>query len=568
MIKNKIFRHLILFTTIPLLIIATFICIFMYQKNTKDVRDEITDKLNGTIDSINETLVKYIDKSSYIITNQYLIHHIQKDYSNDLEQMVYFMDNINAMIGEAYTDNVKSPYIIHAYNETLFAGKFVEGMDSMEGNESARRAMKAQPTEIVWEPEATLKNGLKYITFYRNIVNIHQSVGILEVNIPYNALETKMDTVGVPENGFMYSYNEKGSLLYMVNLTNRSITDISEVTPKAYIMVSGTVKSGHTITAATPKKVVHLKNLITFAVVSFFFLIYIALMLLASKITAQKITGNMESFINKIKRNDNMLLHDDLIQIKGSDEVSILKLKFKELISRMNEMYKEMVSVKLANSAMEIELLQARINPHLLYNSLSVIKWTALWNKDRKTVELIDAMTKYYRTALSKGNNIISIASELDMIHEYVQINRFAHSASYELQIEVDEGIMDCYTLKHLLQPIVENSVLHGLNGQGEGARVIIKGYREQADIVFEVSDNGRGMEPETIAQIMNFNFTSGYGGYGVRNVMKRIQAYYGHNYGLHIESEVGSGTKVIVRIEGLSEQQLKERMQSSISPE
>ncbi|MCD9023823.1 sensor histidine kinase [Cohnella silvisoli] len=565
-LKNQIFRNLILFTTLPFIIIAIYIYVYSSQKNAKAADDEIRDKLNGSIQSINETLVKYIDKSSYIITNRYLIKNIQKDYSNDLEQMMYFLDNVSAMIGEPYSDNIKNPYIVHAFNETLYEGKFVEGSGSIQRNETVDKVKKLPATEIAWEPDLTVKNNFRYVTFYRNIVDFNRSVAILEVNIPFQAIETGMGEIGSPEKGLIYSTDETGRLLYMNNRTSTGITDIRNVTPKHYKMVSGTIKSGYTITVAFPKRVLDMKNLETFALLILFFVFYIAVTLLASRITTQKMTSSLESFISKIKRNDHLLLQEDLIQIKGNDELSIIKQKFKELVSRMNEMYKEMVSVKLENSSMEMELLQARINPHLLYNSLSVIKWTALWNKDHNTAQIIDAMTKYYRTALSKGNNIISIASELDMIKEYVTIIRYAHSSKYELHIDMQEGIIDFYTLKHLLQPIVENSVLHGLNGQEEDARVTIKGYREQSDIVFEVIDNGRGMERETVEQILNLNFTASYGGYGIRNVIKRIHAYYGNDYGIQIESVIGNGTKVTVRIEALVENQLKERLQSSLT--
>ncbi|RAV09937.1 sensor histidine kinase [Paenibacillus contaminans] len=564
MIRNKIFRNLILFTSVPFLIIAVYLSVYTYQKNTMEVRGELTDKLNRTVDAINETIVKYIDKSSYIITNKYLINNIDKDYSYDLEQMFYFIDNVNAMIGEAYTGNVKSPYIIHAYNEKLFEGKFFESMAGLEGHEAVARARLAAPTEIVWEPEPTIKNDLPYLTFYRNIVNTTNSVGILEVNIPYKALETIMDSMGVPDNGIIYSSLPDGRPMHKANRPDGNEIDPGRVSADDYFMASSQVKNGSTITIATPRQAVYLKNALAFAVVAASFLAYILVMLLASRMTAQKITNNMENFINKLKRNDDMLLHEELIQIKGSDEVSILKLKFKDLVSRMNEMYKEMMSVKLENNAMEVELLQARINPHLLYNSLSVIKWTALWNKDRNTVELIDAMTKYYRTALNKGNNIISISSELDMIREYVKINRFAHSADYALHIDVQEEILAFHTLKHLLQPIVENAVLHGLNGLEEEARIVINGYLEERDIVFEVIDNGRGMDRDTVGELLNFSYAASFGGYGIRNVMKRIQTYYGGDYGLRIESAIGSGTKVTVRIKALSEEQLKEKMRSS----
>ncbi|MCD9023857.1 sensor histidine kinase [Cohnella silvisoli] len=558
--NNQIFKNLIIFTSIPIILISIFFCFYTYQKYKGEYLDTIGIQLNESKNLIDEILVKYIDKSSYIITNQKLIKNLQKNYGNDLEQMIYFFEDTDAMIGEPYYEDIKSPFIIHAANETLYDGKFVDKLTNIPSNDSIEEAKNSPATDIIWKSDLTVKDNQSYLTFYRNIVDFKTSIGILEVNIPYNVVALKMDTIGVPDTGLILSANKDGNILHLNNQTRLEIPNLKSITPKDYLIVSDSLKDGNQIIVAIPKMEVNKKTFRTIMLVVGFFLIYIFVMLLASKTTAHRITGNLESFINKIKRNDQLLLNEELIQISGTDDVSIIKLKLKELVSRLNEIHKEVVAVKLEKSSLEIELLQSRINPHLLYNSLSVINWTALRNKDGKTVEIIDAMTKYYRIALSKGNSVISVASELEMIKEYVKINVLAHSVDYLLVLDIEEEILGFYTSKHLIQPIVENAILHGLNGKRENAIVMIKGYRDLRDIVFEISDNGRGMRPESVNDIMNLNFTASLGGYGIKNVIKRIQAYYGYNDGIAIESEVGKGTKVTIRIEALNEAELNER--------
>lgn len=559
-LNAQVFKNLILFTSIPIILISAYYCIYTYHKNKEEYADTIAMRLNESRSLIDEIFVKYIDKSSYIITNQYLIKNLQRNYSADLEQMLYFLENTDAMISEPYYESVKSPYIIHAYNETLYDGKFVDQFSRLPRDGSVNRAVRSPATEIVWTPGLTEKNDQRYRTFYRNIVDFRTSIGILEVNVPYRDIAEKMDTIGIPDNGLVFSAGPQGDILHFRNRTSRNMADPASVTRSGYIMASSPLKDGSTLTIAIPKLEAYKKTVRTVLIVVVCFLLYIAVMLLASRITAQRITGTLEGFINKIKRNDQLLLNEELIQIKGSDDVAVIKLKLKELVSRMNEIHTEMAAVKLEKSSLEIELLQSRINPHLLYNSLSVINWTALWNKDQKTVEIIDAMTKYYRIALSKGNSVISISSELEMIKEYVKINVFSHSVDYRLELEVEEEVQGYYTSKHLIQPIVENAILHGLNGKREDAVVRIRGYLERSDIVFEIADNGRGMRPETVADILNLNYSAGYGGYGIKNVIRRIQLYYGSEYGLEIDSEWGKGTRVTLRIEALTESELNAR--------
>ena len=548
---------------LPFVLIAVIICIYTYQNITKTFKDNVRERINESSSSINETLVKYIDKSSSIITNQYLINQLQKDYSDNLEQMLYFMDNVNAMVSEPFSSHIRSPYIIYTSNKTLYEGKFVHVMEETSANDLlVKTAERASATEMVWQQQLTLKNTQRYITFYRNIVDFNRSVGILEVNIPYTVIESMINNSGIQGNALLFLMNDQGDVLQFANHSNVVVNDVAAITPEHFVMQSEQLKNGHTLTVALPKKEIYKQTLSTMLLLSVFFFVYVALMMLASHFTSQKITKNLQSFISQIKTKDSLLLNEDLIEIEGDDEIAFIKQKFKSLISRMNDIYQH-------NNALEIELLQSRINPHLLYNSLSVIKWTASWNKDQKTIDIVSALTKYYRTALNKGNQIIQISAELEMIEEYVKINVHSHSCDYRLEVEIEERIAEYYTFKHLLQPIVENAILHGLNGKEGDARITIKGYWNQADIVFEISDNGRGMEQETIANLMNdtYSASASFGGYGMRNVRRRLQAFYGSRYTIQIKSKVGTGTTVFVRIAALSEQELTSRKKSGTAP-
>lgn len=565
-LKSRIFKILIIFTVIPFLLITIYVFIYTNQRITKEYYDDITIKLNECNGIINGKMDEYIDKSSYIITNQYLIKNMQNDFSNDLEKMMSFLDIVGAMIGEPFNFSDKRPFIIYFYNETLYEGKFVDNINSIIETELTIEAMQSSAAKIIWAKSLAIKSNKKYLTFYRNIIDYKDSIGILEVNIPYVDIEMVLDTIGTPEKGLFLSANDLGEVMYLNNQTDMEIKDINSITSKDYLIVSSTLKNGHIIKAAIPKKEVFKDNLRIFSYLVASLMIYTLVALLVTRVTTRRITGSLEDFVNQIKISDNLLLNEEQIQITGDNEISFIQQKFKELISRMNKIYTEMMNIKLENSSLEIELLQSRINPHLLYNSLSVIKWNALWNKDQKTVEMIDTMTKYYRTALNKGNSIITVASELEMIKEYVKINVFAHSAGYTLEIDVEERVLPYHTLKHLLQPIVENSILHGLKGKTGDAQIDIRGYMNGKDIVFEIQDNGRGIAQEDIDDIMSLNYSASYGGYGIRNLIKRIQAYYGSKYFIKIDSEIDIGTKVTVTIEALNEVELKKRIQSNVS--
>jgi len=168
---------------------------------------------------------------------------------------------------------------------------------------------------------------------------------------------------------------------------------------------------------------------------------------------------------------------------------------------------------------------------------------------DAKLAELVSSMSKYYRIALNKGDNVIKVCQEIEMAEEYLKIQRFAYISHFEFSVDVDKSIMEHMILKHLLQPVVENAFLHGISGIESGGRIAITGKRAEGKIVFEVIDNGIGMEQEKIDRILNGENISMYGGYGLQNIRSKMEAYYGEGYGLAIRSRVNEGTTVIITI-------------------
>jgi len=549
MLRQRIFNNLLLFTLAPLLLILIVVCWSVSQRNIQSAKEEVGSRTSESAEAIDRLLDKYIGKSSFIITNPYLLRNIQINYNGEHEQNYYFSTNISSIIGEPFDGNSKRPVIIYTSNETLFEGKFLEHLPTDNLPPVMAEALEAPSSLIIWEQTLTEKNDRQYSTFYRNIVDYNTSVGLLEVNIPYRDIKRELDAQGAPALGLVVALDAAGHPAYAINATLNKDVRAQDLTGDRYFLSARVLKNGHTIITAIPKSAVYRQTMRTSGIFFICFLFYIAVILLASRMTSRKITANLERFINKLKNNEDVLLHEDLIQIKGNNELSVIKSKFKQLLGRVNEIYREMVDIRLEKSRAELELLQSRINPHLLYNSLSVIKWNAIWSKDDKTVQIINALTNYYRKALNKGNDILTVATELEMIREYVKINTYANSCEYRLYIFTEEGILSHNTLKHLLQPIVENAIVHAFNLMESNPRIMIKGYRQGEDLIFVVADNGCGMTKETIGKIKDPAYAAGYGGYGIKNLMRRIESYYGASYGLEIESEIGVGTTVTVKI-------------------
>lgn len=564
-LKGKILKNMVLVTCMPLVLISILVYFNLTQSIVKEYKNSISGNLNRCVQLIDSEFTMYVQKSNSIIQNPYLMKNLQNDYAEDVEKMMVFFTNLNMLISEPFGNSNKGYFSVYPFNESLYEGSYIERFERIKDEKFIQEVVQSQSPNVVWDPRLYTKkygSNVKYIRFYRNIIDFKNPVGLLEGNIPFDRIEYFMESTGLPENGLIYSTNSQGEVIYFKNNTSINIKNANEIRESDYLSINQELPNGFRIYAAIPWIIIYNEEFNTFIMLFAVLSLIIAVMYFASRFSTKRITARLERFISRLGKDDALLLNEDLIKITGDDEVVIIKQRFKELISRINELHAETTSIKLQKSSFEMELLQSRINPHLLYNSLSVIKWNAQWNKDSKMVELINSMVKYYRTALNKGNNIIKIRDEIEMVKEYVRINEFSYSCRYELQIDFDEKILNYFTIKHLMQPVVENSILHGLNGV-EGGEIAIKGRMENEDIIIQLKDNGSGMEESKINQILNMNYDTAYGGYGIKNLIKRIEMYYGEGYGLSIESQPGVGTTTIIRIRALGEKELVERSNS-----
>ena len=194
----------------------------------------------------------------------------------------------------------------------------------------------------------------------------------------------------------------------------------------------------------------------------------------------------------------------------------------------------------------ELTALQLQINPHFLYNTLSLINWKAIEADAEDISKITLALSTFYRTSLNKGKNVMSLSDELRNMRSYLDIQLMMHDYEFDVEFDVDESIGQYQSLNLMLQPLIENAIAHGIDVKTDGrGKLTITGKEDGDLIVLTVSDNGVGMSDEQAARIL----TEESKGYGVRNVNERIKLYYGEQYSLQIESKIGQGTKASIRI-------------------
>lgn len=236
------------------------------------------------------------------------------------------------------------------------------------------------------------------------------------------------------------------------------------------------------------------------------------------------------------------------------DEIDVLNSSFNRMIEEIGKLVEDIRVEQLNLRAAELRLLQEQINPHFLYNTLDNIIWLAESNETEQVVNMVSALSDFFRTTLSKGKDYISVKDEEMHINSYLQIQQFRYRDILDYEINIDEKLYEYEILKLTLQPLVENALYHGIKGKRGLGHISVTGYMKDGLLEFQVKDNGIGMNAErldAVRKIMTGEMedTREKGGFGLFNVNERIRLNYGREYGLRIESAYQEGTCIRVTV-------------------
>lgn len=231
-----------------------------------------------------------------------------------------------------------------------------------------------------------------------------------------------------------------------------------------------------------------------------------------------------------------------------SDDVSGIVNSFEYMFKRVEELVQIVIMEQKRESDMKYEALRAQINPHFLFNTLNTIKWSAIMSGSENVSKMISALGKLLEVSMNKGEDEITLREEMELTESYVYIQNIKNNDKLKLFFDIDEKLQELKILKLILQPIVENSINHGLKNKPGSGEIIISALINNNKLVVTVRDDGVGISKEKVEGILYADDDNGrhkYNGIGLNNIHERLKIKYGSYYGLSIESEEGKGTKV-----------------------
>ena len=257
-----------------------------------------------------------------------------------------------------------------------------------------------------------------------------------------------------------------------------------------------------------------------------------------------------------LRNNMRKVKEDDLgkmLPVQGSDEVKDLIVEYNKMTRRIKTLFENIKEEQKQKQELRFKALQAQINPHFILNTLNNIKFVAIMSRANETAKMITALGSIMEECIGKGEDIIKLEQELKYIENYVYLQKIRYNDKFSVFYNIKEEVLDCRVFKFILQPIVENSIYHGIQSMEGTGCIDITAYKEGGNLIIKVKDNGVGIKPEKLTAIMEYLYKGtdpgGKGRVGIKNIHDRIVLSYGAEYGLKIDSIVEEGTEVTITV-------------------
>jgi two-component system sensor histidine kinase YesM len=444
-------------------------------------------------------------------------------------------------------------------------------------NEPWYQRFISQNKEILWRGTYLERSHLDFsskdyifsvVRLIHPLTNMDDISGVLFIDVLESSMYSIISTITQHTNGKAYIVDQSG---HIISAGDKNQIGTPFIEPDRWNEVSSTpegfttVKIGETDMVVVHKEIPitgwHLVNIIPenmlqksisryYIATNFTTTVFVVIIVLLSISSIYAIiSGKIISRIRKI--NLAMKLHDreywgGHTQVKNG--IGKIELSIHQMAHTIQNLTKESYEAKLRVKEAQLKVLQAQINPHFLYNTLDTLKWLVLRKQTDQISGLIDALAEYYRRSLNKGEEIVTLSHELKLIDVYLDIQQLRTDQAFHYELSMDESVAGCKIPKLIIQPIIENALQHGIwQRANRTGSIYLQVSSENGRLTISVTDNGIGMADLKVEQIMGG--LSKEGNYGLYNVNERIRLFFGEEYGIDIQSEVGQGTKVTLHL-------------------
>lgn len=564
--STHLLRNFLMMAILPILVttlISFGICYNAILANSIAASHEITDYAANEINrvqNIAEDIVQSMETSSEIqISMRYT-------YYNTITQLIapFHINTSLSLLQQSASTEIVDIYCLNR-NGLIYHSTTTSNINNLFVGKSWYQQIITSEEPIWFEPyDTSFITGYDYNTLisygvanYDYITNEPNGVILIEFNA--DTIFNNLSNTDAINSNTYYVLNEDNEVLFTTDSNGMEITDSNmyfESLSHSNYYYSNTLDNNWKVVG-----VISASDIASSALSQLFIAMIILLALaitLAVVISirrAKQISEPLHTLINQMETTQGETNNAALLIPSSTDEIIALYESFNIMINNSNhyieEIKKEQTNLRIAN----FKALQAQINPHFLYNTMDTIAWNIRLNENEKAVNSIMALTKFFRSSLHKGEDIIFLNQEFEQVSLYLEIQLYRYGDMLDYSIDLDPDLQS-YTIPKLsLQPIVENAIYHGIKNKDDYGHISVSTKRYNDYYTILIHDNGLGMTLERLDEVNNALFnnlpinTNESGGYGVHNVNERIQIHFGPEYGLKYYSVLGEYTEVVLKL-------------------
>jgi two-component system sensor histidine kinase YesM len=529
-------------------------------------------------------------------TMQHRLEEILK-LTTRVSDMIYSDEELNSIINKRYDNNAEivekynkylalknylkyykeiSNITLYVDNQTLLgSGNILKVTDEIKEKDWYENAIKERG-KISWDYIEDELGGKCYLSLIREVVdgsgnktgvlviniNPQELSNITSINSENNIIELDNQTVSLNENYFIEESSFKIVQEEKVNNEHKRILKGAFNEKESYVIwnsfnIEKTLHNKFGVFIPLPvSKITEQTNKVIVSIIE-----VVALAIILSLIIILYFSKNIAKRIHLLRSEMHRVVNGDFNigkSIDGNDEIGQLYLDLNVMIQSMKKLISEVYTEKIQKEKLksyqkevEFKMLSSQINPHFLYNTLETIRMKAYCNGDKEIADIVKKLGKIMRRNLEASGKKVMLQSELNLIGDYLEIQsmRFEGMVKYNLNINEDIDVGKYEILPLLLQPIVENAFVHGLEEKKGKGEISLRIFKEDKCLMIEVDDNGVGINGEELLDIRKGlkKIDDNRKSIGMNNVNQRIKLHYGDEYGVEIDSEVNKGTKVIL---------------------
>ena len=392
--------------------------------------------------------------------------------------------------------------------------------------------------------------------------------GVFFVDLNYSAISDLCERLSLGNRGYIYILDRNGGIVYhpqqqliYSGMKQELISEVMEAKESSFLTEDGRLYTisrseqtgwivvGVSLVSELMRRADEARKIYLLIALALFMAALALAYLLSDEIT--KPVKSLEKSMKEVEKGN---FAPAVMEVREENEIGHLRRNFNMMTEEIRKLMEQRDQEQQTKRKSELKALQAQINPHFLYNTLDSLYWKATESGNDEIAEDILSLSQLFRLVLNRGNGIVTVQTEADLLERYLHIQKMRFGRRLEYEISLDKSILEEEIPKLILQPFVENAIVHGFEKTDGSYTLSITETKEEKHMIFQIRDTGVGMSDEQMRAIWEHADTRKYasqriGRYAIKNVMERLELIYHENHELHIESRMGQGTTVTISV-------------------